>query len=111
MRASVKAGLVQPKTSGFNSSKGLWAVTEHEKALLISRERERRSQVSFSECRLISDKTRRARMRDGVRHAARKYQIIRHTLSVEGAAKLSYMQVNILPLERWKGADLIAAAS
>lgn len=80
---------MQPKTSGFNSSKdGLWAITEHRKALLISRERERRSHVIFCDCRLISDKTRRARMRDDVRHAARKYnQIIRSTLSVEGAAK------------------------
>lgn len=50
-------------------------------------------------------------MRDDVGHAARKYnKIIRYTLSVEGAAKLSYVQVNMLPLERWKGADLIAAA-
>lgn len=112
MRASVKAGRVRPKTSGFNSSKGgLWAVTEHRKALLISRERERRSHVIFSDCRLISDKTRRARMRDEVRHAARTYnQIIRYMLSVEGAEKLSYVQVNMLPLERWKGADLMAAA-
>lgn len=103
---------MQPKTSGFNSSKdGLWAVTEHGKALLISRERQRRSQVIFSECWLISDKTRRARMRYDERHAARKYnQIIRYTLSMEGAAKLSHVQVNMLPLERWKGADLIAAA-
>lgn len=101
---------MQPKTSGFNSSKADLCHHRARKSLVnLYRKREKRP--GDFQCRLISDKTRRGRMRDDVRHATRKYnQTIRYTLSVGGAAKMSYVQVNILPLERWKGADLIATA-